>query len=393
MNRKFVSLMVAAALLATSTLPVMADDKKDNDRADVTLTMTSGNEFFTANNDEVMVMKELSVPYFDLELYGMEDYYYNPDCYDGITDPNDIDTPKNPGTKETAEGNVTLLHALIYATEIYQLQLPEEEAGQGALFASGEMRNQLSISGGVGSIYFTGFWEGSSNLNYYLNYQYPMSTLVGMGATADQILLEDEDHISIHRIADTTWTKYGTSFGVLEADGKQNSASVAKGEKVTLDLAYTARAYGSPETITEAAAGVKLYYSSQLTSAPAAWTLLGSTDSKGQYSMNTADLSAGTYYISNNSNTVLLTDATLEASPAIFVLTIEETVRYGDVNADGKVNSNDASLVLRYAAGLVKEIDTSAADVNGDGKVNSNDASMVLRYAAGLISKFPVENK
>ena len=126
MNRKFVSLMVAAALLATSALPVMADDKKDNDRADVTLTMTSGNEFFTANNDEVMVMKELSVPYFDLELYGMEDYYYNPDCYDGITDPNDIDTPKNPGTKETAEGNVTLLHALIYATEIYQLQLPEE---------------------------------------------------------------------------------------------------------------------------------------------------------------------------------------------------------------------------------------------------------------------------
>jgi len=37
------------------------------------------------------------------------------------------------------------------------------------------------------------------------------------------------------------------------------------------------------------------------------------------------------------------------------------------------------------------DIDTAAADVNGDGKINSTDAVLILRYAAQLITKFPVE--
>ena len=64
---------------------------------------------------------------------------------------------------------------------------------------------------------------------------------------------------------------------------------------------------------------------------------------------------------------------------------------YGDVNDDGKINSQDASLALRYAAGVVKELKTVAADVNADGKVNSQDASLILRYAAGLITQFPTK--
>lgn len=69
----------------------------------------------------------------------------------------------------------------------------------------------------------------------------------------------------------------------------------------------------------------------------------------------------------------------------------EGTVTWGDVNGDGKVNSTDAVLILRYAAQLGVDIDTAAADVNGDGKINSTDAVLVLRYAAQLITKFPVE--
>lgn len=67
------------------------------------------------------------------------------------------------------------------------------------------------------------------------------------------------------------------------------------------------------------------------------------------------------------------------------------TVTWGDVNGDGKVNSTDAVLILRYAAQLGVDIDTAAADVNGDGKINSTDAVLILRYAAQLITKFPVE--
>ena len=66
-------------------------------------------------------------------------------------------------------------------------------------------------------------------------------------------------------------------------------------------------------------------------------------------------------------------------------------VTWGDVNGDEKVDSTDAVLILRYAAQLGVDIDTTAADVNGDGKIDSTDAVLVLRYAAQLITKFPVE--
>jgi hypothetical protein len=58
----------------------------------------------------------------------------------------------------------------------------------------------------------------------------------------------------------------------------------------------------------------------------------------------------------------------------------------GDVNNDGNVKSNDATLILRIAAGLLEPNDYQkcAADVNSDGKIRSNDATIVLRKAAGL---------
>jgi hypothetical protein len=58
----------------------------------------------------------------------------------------------------------------------------------------------------------------------------------------------------------------------------------------------------------------------------------------------------------------------------------------GDVNGDGNIKSNDATLILRIAAGLLEPNDYQkcAADFNGDGKIASNDAMLVLRKAAGL---------
>ena len=71
-----------------------------------------------------------------------------------------------------------------------------------------------------------------------------------------------------------------------------------------------------------------------------------------------------------------------EAIPA----TGEEIV-WGDANGDGKVNTKDATRILRYYAGLISdsEIDLVAADVNGDGNVNTKDATRILRYYAELI--------
>ena len=58
-------------------------------------------------------------------------------------------------------------------------------------------------------------------------------------------------------------------------------------------------------------------------------------------------------------------------------------IEYGDANGDGKVDGNDATLLLQYAAGWNVEIHMVAADANGDGKVDGNDATLLLQYAAG----------
>ncbi|MFC1712564.1 NPCBM/NEW2 domain-containing protein, partial [Candidatus Poribacteria bacterium] len=58
----------------------------------------------------------------------------------------------------------------------------------------------------------------------------------------------------------------------------------------------------------------------------------------------------------------------------------------GDVNNDGAVRSNDATLALRIAAQLMipTEYEHWAADMNDDGVVRANDATLILRTAAGL---------
>lgn len=55
----------------------------------------------------------------------------------------------------------------------------------------------------------------------------------------------------------------------------------------------------------------------------------------------------------------------------------------GDTNADSKINSADALLILRHAVGLTTLSGKLliSADWNGDGKVNSSDALEVLKFA------------
>jgi hypothetical protein len=58
----------------------------------------------------------------------------------------------------------------------------------------------------------------------------------------------------------------------------------------------------------------------------------------------------------------------------------------GDVNGDGLINSADAILALRIAAGLLHPTPEqfAAADFDGNGQVESLDASCILRRAVGL---------
>ncbi len=58
----------------------------------------------------------------------------------------------------------------------------------------------------------------------------------------------------------------------------------------------------------------------------------------------------------------------------------------GDVNGDGKLNSRDARLLLKYLAGMCEdgELDLAVADFNGDGRLNVRDARALLTYIAGM---------
>lgn len=64
--------------------------------------------------------------------------------------------------------------------------------------------------------------------------------------------------------------------------------------------------------------------------------------------------------------------------------------KIGDINADGKINSADALLVLQSSTGVITLTDTQKllADVNEDGKINSTDALLILQYATGKITSF-----
>jgi uncharacterized repeat protein (TIGR02543 family) len=63
---------------------------------------------------------------------------------------------------------------------------------------------------------------------------------------------------------------------------------------------------------------------------------------------------------------------------------------FGDVNGDGGITAQDASLVLQLVANKINAqtegIVYEAADVNGDGYVTAQDASLILQYVAGKIS-------
>jgi hypothetical protein len=58
----------------------------------------------------------------------------------------------------------------------------------------------------------------------------------------------------------------------------------------------------------------------------------------------------------------------------------------GDLNGDGKINVQDATLSLRIAVGLLTPSDAqkTLGDMNGDGNLNVQDATTVLRKAVGL---------
>ncbi|HBB71542.1 MAG TPA: hypothetical protein DCZ71_02925, partial [Ruminococcus sp.] len=82
---------------------------------------------------------------------------------------------------------------------------------------------------------------------------------------------------------------------------------------------------------------------------------------------------------------------TEEKGNDVFVYAHLNALLKGDVNSDGMVDSNDASMVLEEYSrlstggdGVFGDKEKSVGDVNGDGIIDSNDASAILEYYASI---------
>ena len=384
MKKKLLSLLLVV-IIVLGMLPGMAlaatslqGDTNKNGTVDVVLTISEGtDDFYTTANDNQLFAQELNVPYFDLALYGLEHYYYNPNCYAGGA--------QQPGTKITANGVVTTMHVFIWATELYVIGADEKDCGKGNF----DISPYISWTQGAGSS-FMKFWNGSANLNYFLDYQFPLGR-EGWGSTSDQQALHDGSKIDVHLIIDEDVT--GSSYSFFETeDGTKDAGEMTEGESIDLTLRRTTSSYNVSESF-PTVANCNVYYilkdeyaGEKITSS--AWTNMGITDENGKITVP-SDLAPGVYYISCQGEV-----GSSERGPAAFILTVNKDYsdgKPGDADEDGYVTSKDATLVLQKAAEIDVEINTVSADVDGDGFVTSKDASYILQYAAEIITSFPVE--
>ncbi len=91
---------------------------------------------------------------------------------------------------------------------------------------------------------------------------------------------------------------------------------------------------------------------------------------------------------------VILMNLSAEAdSGNAWALQSNNTIKYGDVDGDGQINSIDFAHIKKYLLGYDQLTDEAlkAADVNGDNVVDSIDYAIHKQFLLGIISVFPAD--
>ena len=271
-------------------------DETDQASVTVYVTISSDGAPIIGKDDGGTILShlEVKVPYFPLSLYGLDDFnrYHTENGSGSYTDNEIVQRP-------------TLLHLYIYMLERYYLGVAEKDCGKdtsGLLEFTGsgegvndmlggsykDTRNALLISGSATSMYMQYFWGHDENLMYYRNHVYPLMS-AGWGSTADYILLSDNDTIDLAMFSNWSFWTYG-AFARFDKD--DYTAKV--GEKITFETQkYDTKSVSdggteSFEPIT--GLNVKLYNEN--------WEQQQELTSEGSsYTLDTASLKAGTYYL------------------------------------------------------------------------------------------------
>ena len=298
-------------------------DETDQASVTVYVTISSDGAPIIGKDDGGTILShlEVKVPYFPLSLYGLDDFnrYHTENGSGSYTDNEIVQRP-------------TLLHLYIYMLERYYLGVAEKDCGKGTsglleFTGSGEgvndmlggsyedTLNALLISGSATSMYMQNFWGHDENLMYYRNHVYPLMS-AGWGSTADYILLSDNDTIDLAMFSNWSFWTYG-AFARFDKD--DYTAKV--GEKITFETQkYDTKSVSdggteSFEPIT--GLNVKLYNEN--------WEQQQELTSEGSsYTLDTASLKAGTYYLLGYDPNYGTEDACYAPATAKVVLTSEE---------------------------------------------------------------------
>ena len=325
---------------------------------------------------QVMALKEVTVPYFDLALYGLEDFYFASEDYGPASgDPTGgPGSALDPGTKEFAYGKVTMFHLFIYATEVYYLGIDPADAGKGYLKDNGLGTPIFNVTGSTGSTFLQEIWNYDLNLNYYLNYEYPLAS-AGWGSTSDQILLREGDIVTLGHFSDWSFFNDTTSiFNYIVAD----KTDPVQGDKIKLELYHAgADMYGSYNT-----AHTLIDYSPSVYCTPVndivsgdvtTWQYVGNAEADGSLVVDTSTLAPGEYIFAMAGQPGKENPGAICSTPGGIRLTIhEKPVVKGDINGDGVINSTDV-MALFNAINSGDDLDATVADVNGDGVIDARD--------------------
>ena len=326
---------------------------------------------------ETMALKKVTVPYFDLELYGLENFYFASENYGPASgDPTGgPGSALDPGTKEFAYGKITMLHLFLYATEVYYLGIDPADAGKGYLANNGIMgTDTFNYTGSTGSIFLQNIWNYDLNLNYYLNYEYPLAS-AGWGSTCDQILLREGDIVTLGHFSDWSFFNDTTSiFNYIVAD----KTDPVQGDKIKLELYHAgADMYGTYNT-----AHTLIDYSPSVYCTPVnnivsgdvtTWQYVGNAEADGSLVVDTSTLAPGEYIFALAGQPGKENSGVICSTPGGIRLTIhEKPVVKGDINGDGVINSTDV-MALFNAINSGDDLDATVADVNGDGVIDARD--------------------
>ena len=396
--KKRVFTILLTLVLAFGLFPIsaFAAEATGEDTVEVYLSISHDADFLKMPPGEIMAFKKMTVPYFDLALYGLQQYYFVSESYEKGDDTveNDngqIEKPSSnltTGNAEFAAGKVTMLHALIYATEIYFCGVDKADAGKGYL-KDRELigTNVFKPEGSVGSMYLRNIWNMDENLNYYHNYKYPLAS-EGWGSTADQILLHDGDIVTIGHFSNWSFHQDPLSVFNLIKSGDE-SVTVEAPQNTELDLTvYLAGKGGNYTTAhTHRTERLPVYYIpvDELDDGVVTrWNYLGNADAEGNLTVDVW-MDPGEYLICVAGQYGKDLTNAIVSTPGGILLTVTEPEDSlaGDVNSDGKISGKDSVVLAKHLAG--ENPDNFAeknADYNADGKVNGKDSVLLAQYLA-----------